>query len=82
MDELSKIDRIKLLKENQAKMAIPGGQFMERGKKDYVGGMPALTGTLFFDDAHTPAARAAICACFEQYEAIAVNGDLKLIQFS
>jgi hypothetical protein len=71
MDELSKIDRIKLLKENQAKMAIRGGQFMERGKKDYTGGWPALTGTLFFKDAHTPAVRDAICACFKEYEAIA-----------
>lgn len=71
MDELSKIDRIKLLKENQERMAIPGGQFMERAKKGYVGAIPALTGTLFFKDAHTPAARAAICACFDEYEAIA-----------
>ncbi len=71
MDELSEIDRIKFLKENEAKMAIPGGQFMERSEKDYIGGWPALTGMLFFDDAHTPAARAAICACFKEYEAIA-----------
>jgi hypothetical protein len=71
MDELSKIDKIKLLKEKHANMAIPGGQFMERGKKDYVGGWPALTGTLFLKDAHTPAVRDAICACFKAYEAVA-----------
>lgn len=71
MDELSEIDRIKFLKENEAKMAIPGGQFMERAAKDYIGGWPALTGTLFFNDAHTPAVRDAICACFKAYEAIA-----------
>ena len=71
MDEQSKIDRINLLKENQERMAIPGGQFMERAKKGYVGAIPALTGTLFFKDAHTPAVRAAICACFKEYEAIA-----------
>ncbi|MES2318808.1 MAG: type VI immunity family protein [Pseudomonadota bacterium] len=71
MDELSKIDRINLLKENQVRMAIPGGLFMERAEKDYVGAMPALTGTLFFKDAHTPAVRDAICACFKEYEAIA-----------
>jgi hypothetical protein len=71
MDELSKIDRIKLLKENQEKMALPGGVFMEGGKKDYVGGIPALTGTLYFKDAHTPAVRAAICACFKEYETVA-----------
>ena len=71
MDELSKIDRINLLKENQERMAIPGGQFMERAKKGYVGAIPALTGTLFFKDAHTPAVRDAICACFKEYETIA-----------
>jgi hypothetical protein len=71
MDEQSKIDRIKVLKEYHAKMAIPGGQFMERAEKGYVGAFPALTGTLFFKDAHTPAVRAAICACFKEYEAIA-----------
>lgn len=71
MDEQSKIDRIKFLKENQEKMAIPGGQFMEHAKTGYVGAIPALTGTLFFKDAHTPAGRAAICACFKEYETIA-----------
>ena len=71
MDEQSKIDRITLLKENQERMAIRGGMFMERGKKDYIGAWPALTGTLFFNDAHTPSARDAICACFKEYEAIA-----------
>lgn len=71
MDELTKIDRVKFLKEKQESLAIPGGQFMERGKKDYIGAWPAFTGTLFFNDAHTPTARAAICACFKEYEAIA-----------
>jgi hypothetical protein len=71
MDEQSKIDRIKFLKENQEKMAFPGGLFMKGAKKDYVGGVPAMTGTLFFKDGHTPAVRAAICACFKEYEAIA-----------
>lgn len=71
MDELSKIDKVKVLKENQEKMAIPGGMFMQGGKQDYVGAFPALTGTLFFKDAHTPAVRDAICACFKAYETIA-----------
>lgn len=71
MDELSKIDRIKLLKENHANLALPGGQFMERAEKGYIGGWPAWTGTLFFKDAHTPAVRDAICACFKEYEDIA-----------
>ena len=71
MDEHARLDRIRVLKEFQAKMAIPGGQFMERADKDYIGAIPALTGTLFFKDPHTPAVRAAICACFKEYEAIA-----------
>lgn len=71
MDEQSKIDRINFLKENQEKMEIPGGLYMERAKKGYVGAVPALTGMLFFKDGHTPAVRAAICACFKEYEAIA-----------
>jgi hypothetical protein len=71
MDELSKSDVVKLLQENQGRMAIPGGLLMARGKKDYVGGMPALSGTLFFKDAHTPAVRDAICACFKEYQAVA-----------
>lgn len=71
MDEFEKTDMAQLLRENQAKMAIPGGLYMERGKKDYIGGYPALTGTLFFNDAHTPAVRKAICECFTAYEAIA-----------
>lgn len=71
MDELSRIDRIKLLKENHPNLALPGGQFMERAEKGYIGGWPAWTGTLFFKDAHTPAVRDAICACFKEYEAIA-----------
>lgn len=71
MDETVNRDRIARLKENQERMAIPGGQFMERAKKGYIGAIPALTGTLFFKDAHTPAGRAAICACFKEYEIIA-----------
>jgi hypothetical protein len=71
MNEHARLDRIRVLKEYQAKMAIPGGQFMERAERGYIGAMPALTGTLFFKDAHTPAVRAAICACFKEYEAIA-----------
>lgn len=71
MDELSKSDRIKLLRESHANLGLPGGQFMERGAKDYIGGWLAWTGTLFFKDAHTPAVREAICACFKEYEAVA-----------
>lgn len=71
MDEFGNTGKLEFLKENQGNMAIPGALLMERAKKGYVGGWPALTGTLFFNDAHTPAVRAAICACFKEYEAIA-----------
>ena len=36
-----------------------------------MGSVPAVTGTLFFKDAHLPEVCEAICQCFEEYEAIA-----------
>jgi hypothetical protein len=71
MDELLKTDIEKILKENHGSMLIPSGLLMARGKKGYIGGTPALTGTLFFKDAHMPAVRDAICACFKEYQNIA-----------
>ncbi|MFP5393069.1 MAG: type VI immunity family protein, partial [Gammaproteobacteria bacterium] len=71
MDELSKIDIVKILRENHGSMAIPGRLMLSEGSTDYVGGMPSLTGTLFFRDAHTSAVREAICACFKEYETVA-----------
>jgi hypothetical protein len=64
-------DIVKMLRENHEKMAIPGGLLTKQGAQDYVGGMPAITGTLFFKDAHTAPVREAICDCFEEYEAVA-----------
>jgi hypothetical protein len=52
-------------------MRIPGGLLTRKGQQDYVGSVPAITGMLFFKDAHLPEVRDAICACFEEYEAIA-----------
>ncbi|SHN26508.1 hypothetical protein SAMN05192549_106313 [Duganella sacchari] len=34
-------------------------------------GVPAITGTLFFVDAHLPDVREAIYACFDEYEVLA-----------
>lgn len=59
------------MREHPEKMRVPGGLLTKQGPQDYVGSVPAITGTLFFNDAHTPEARKAIVACFEEYEAIA-----------
>lgn len=45
----------------------PGALLTSYGPKDYIGAVPAVSGTLFFDDAHLPAVRNAICSCFEQF---------------
>ncbi len=64
-------DPIQLMREHPEKMRVPGGLLTKQGPQDYVGSVPAITGTLFFNDAHTPEVREAICACFDEYEAIA-----------
>lgn len=64
-------DPIQLMREHPEKMRIPGGLLTRQGPQDYVGSVPAITGTLFFKDAHLPEVREAICACFDEYEAIA-----------
>jgi hypothetical protein len=64
-------DPIQLMREHPEKMRIPGGLLTKQGPHDYVGGVPAITGTLFFKDAHLPEVREAICICFDEYEAIA-----------
>ena len=66
-----KSELIQIFKENLGKAYAPGGLLTKKGAQDYVGSIPALTGTLFFKDAHTPDVREAICQCFEEYEAIA-----------
>jgi hypothetical protein len=64
-------DPIQLMREHPEKMRIPGGLLTKKGPQDYVGSVPAITGTLLFYDAHLPTVREAICACFDEYEAIA-----------
>lgn len=64
-------DPIQLMREHPEKMRVPGGLLTKRGPQDYVGSVPAITGTLFFKDAHLPEVREAICACFDEYEAVA-----------
>ncbi|WP_171941292.1 type VI immunity family protein [Herbaspirillum rubrisubalbicans] len=64
-------DPIQLMREHPEKMRVPGGLLTKKGPQDYVGSVPAITGTLFFDGAHLPEVREAICLCFDEYEAIA-----------
>ncbi|MCM5680544.1 DUF3396 domain-containing protein [Schlegelella sp. S2-27] len=64
-------DYEKFLLENLDKVQIPGGLLTRKGRQDYIGAVPAFTGTLYFVDAHTDAVRNAICQCFEEYEALA-----------
>ncbi|MDU8579021.1 DUF3396 domain-containing protein [Pseudomonas syringae pv. actinidiae] len=64
-------DPIQLMREHPEKMHIPGGLLTKQGPQAYVGGMPAITGTLFFHDAHLPEVREAICSCFDEYKALA-----------
>ena len=64
-------DPIQLMREHPEKMRIPGALLTKQGAQDYIGSVPAITGTLFFTDAHDPAVREAICACFDDYESLA-----------
>lgn len=50
---------------------LPGAMLMRYGPEDYIGAAFAVRGTLYFNGAHTPAVRKAICECFDEYEAIA-----------
>ena len=70
MSELP-FDPIELMRQRPEKMRVPGGLLTKQGPQDYVGCVPAITGTLFFTDAHLPDVREAICACFDEYEALA-----------
>ncbi|USX17684.1 DUF3396 domain-containing protein [Oxalobacteraceae bacterium OTU3REALA1] len=64
-------DPLQLMREHPEKMRIPGALLSKQGAQDYVGSVPAITGTLFFTDAHLPAVREAICTCFDDYEKLA-----------
>jgi len=50
---------------------LPGAMLMRYGPHDYIGATLALRGTLYFHGSHTAGVRAAICRCFDAYEAIA-----------
>ncbi|MCK9736603.1 type VI immunity family protein [Pseudomonas syringae] len=64
-------DPVQLMREHPEKMRVPGGLLTKQGPQDYIGSVPAITGTLFFNDAHLPEVREAICSCFDEYEALA-----------
>lgn len=70
MSELP-FDPIEMMREHPEKMRVPGGLLTKKGPQDYVGSVPAITGTLFFVDAHLPEVREAICMCFDEYNSIA-----------
>jgi hypothetical protein len=59
-----------LLRANPDALFLPGA-LMKYGPQDHVGAAMAVRGTLYFDGAHTPEVRSAICMCFDAYEAIA-----------
>lgn len=66
-------DPLQLMRAQPEKMRVPGALLSKQGPQDYIGSVPAITGTLFFTDAHQPAIREALCACFDDYELIAKN---------
>lgn len=70
MTDLS-TDLLKLMREHPEKLNVPGGMLTKSGPQNYVGSVPAISGVLFFSDAHLPHVREAICACFEDYRALA-----------
>ena len=70
MNELP-FDPIQLMREHPEKMRIPGGLLTKQGAQDYIGSVPAIAGTLFFKDAHSPAIREALCECFDEYALLA-----------
>lgn len=60
-------DASRLLHNAWQSVEVPGGLCTRRGPLDYVGCVTAISGTLFFKDAHTPAVREAISDCFDEY---------------
>lgn len=61
-------DPIELMRNNPGAMNVPGGLLTSKGAQPYIGCVPAIAGTLFFADAHLPAVRNAIHACFDSYQ--------------
>lgn len=68
-------DPLELMRNNPGALNLPGGLLTKGGPQPYVGCVPAIAGTLFFADAHLPAVRDAICACFDAYQ-LAVKPEL------
>lgn len=66
-------DPVALMREHPEQMHIPGALLSRQGPQDYVGCVPAITGTLYFKNAHVPAVREALCACFDIYEKLAAG---------
>jgi hypothetical protein len=64
-------DPVQLMREHPEQMRIPGALLSKQGPQDYVGCVPAVVGVLFFQDAHLPQVREAICACFDEYRELA-----------
>ena len=62
-------DPLELMRTNPEALNVPGGVLTKRGPQNYIGSVPALAGTLFFEGAHLPAVRDAICQCFDAYQA-------------
>ena len=44
-------DPLQLMREHPESMRVPGGLFTKKGPQDYVGSVPTITGTLFFNNA-------------------------------
>ncbi|UKE70553.1 DUF3396 domain-containing protein [Xanthomonas cerealis pv. cerealis] len=61
----------KFLSDNEGLLLIPGAIYKSYGPKDYIGAALAVSGTLYFKGAHTPAGRAAVLECFAAYKKIA-----------
>jgi hypothetical protein len=60
-------DPLELMRTNPEAMNVPGGLLTEQEPQKYVGSVPAIAGTLFFNDAHLAAVREAICDCFDAF---------------
>ena len=64
-------DPVELMRTNPEALNVPGGMLTASGPQDYVGCVPVIAGTIFFENAHLPTVRDAINECFEAYQAIA-----------
>jgi hypothetical protein len=61
-----------ILRENQDKLKFPGGMMTAGGPDEsYVGVTVAIAGVLFFEGAHLPEVREAVCKCFDEFQAAA-----------